>query len=342
MNVVKVISTSFLALSIFSQILIADEVTLLSGDHLIGTVQEINKQHIVIDTAFANGLKIKHSMIVDLSTDKPITIVFDDGQSEQGKLSKTEDSVLMLTSQDDEIPLDINQLAEVPSESLAKLQKKEQKIVYSGGLDLGLSRDRGNDDEDDYAGKLEFEARTLNYRYTLEAIKVYEKDNGEKTQEETYGSFQVDRFFNEKVYGYGSVSFEENFEEFLNLKSTYSLGVGRQLYDRDDLKMKSEFGLAYVDEDLKDDADKHYPGARWAFNYQQDIFEWLGVFHKQEGFISLQDKNEINISSSSGFKFPLSHHINVKLTANLDWDKSPAEEAVSTDKEYLFTLGYEF
>jgi hypothetical protein len=92
--------------------------------------------------------------------------------------------------------------------------------------------------------------------------------------------------------------------------------------------------------ELSDDKDKHYPGGRWAYNYKQDMFAWLGVFHKQKGFFSLQDSEDINFTSSSGFKFPLNDHINAKLTANIDWDKSPADGAVSTDKEYLFTLGY--
>jgi|TARA_B110000238_G_C16131629_1_gene441722 hypothetical protein len=104
----------------------------------------------------------------------------------------------MLTSQENGIPLDVTQLAMEPGKALAKLEQAEQKIKYSVSFDIGLSRDRGNDDEDDYAGHVEFEARTLNYRYTLEATKVYEKDDGEKTQEETYGSFQVDHFFDEK------------------------------------------------------------------------------------------------------------------------------------------------
>ena len=342
MNIIRAFFVGFLLLAIFSQISTADEVTLLSGDRLIGAVQEVNSQHIIIDTAFAKGLKIEHSMIETLSTAEPVTVVFSDGQSQQGRLSKTEDSPLMLTSQKNETPLDVNQLAVEQSKALARLKQAEKKITYSGSIDIGLSRDRGNDDEDDYAGELEFEARTLNYRYTVEATKVYEKDDGEKTQEESYGSFQVDRFFDDKWYGYGSISLEENFEEQIKLKSTYSVGSGYQFFDRDDLKMKGEFGLAYVDEELRGDDDKHYPGLRWAYNYQQDIFEWLGVFHKQEGFNSLQDSDEINISSSSGFKFPLNDHINAKLTANLDWDKSPAEGASTTDKEYLFTLGYEF
>ncbi len=66
----------------FFQVLIADEVTLSSGDRLIGTVQEMNNEYIIIDTAFSKGLKIEHSMIVTLSTTQPVTVVFNNGQSQ--------------------------------------------------------------------------------------------------------------------------------------------------------------------------------------------------------------------------------------------------------------------
>ena len=97
--------------------------------------------------------------------------------------------------------------------------------------------------------------------------------------------------------------------------------------------MSSEIGFAYVDEDF---------GGRWAFDYEQKIISWLGAFHDHEGFFSAENRDDINIRSSTGLKIPLNDYINAKLQANIDWNNSPAEGAASTDKEYIFTLGYEF
>ncbi len=209
-------------------------------------------------------------------------------------------------------------------------------------MDIGLSRSSGNEDDEDYQEKLLAQARTLRNRYTLEVAKAIEKNDGDKTQDETFGSFQIDHFIGQKWYGFGSVSFEEDFEELLNLRSTYSLGSGHQFFDNDDLSMNGEIGFAYVDEGFEGDADNHYTGGRWAFDYDQKLYSWISAFHKHEGFFSLENSDDINIRSNTGFKFPFNDHINAKLQANIDWNKSPAQRTATTDKEYLFTLGYEF
>ena len=72
------------------------------------------------------------------------------------------------------------------------------------------------------------------------------------------------------------------------------------------------------------------------------LFSWLGTFHNHEGFFSLENSEDINVRSSTGFKFLLNDYINAKLQANVDWNRSPAEGTTGTDKEYIFTLGYEF
>ncbi|MFK8028386.1 MAG: YdiY family protein [Gammaproteobacteria bacterium] len=340
MNVVKRLLSVLLLSVIVAHTILADEVTLVSGDQLFGTVTEINNEYIVIDTAFAKALKIEHTLVMTLSTDAPIKVVFDDGQIQLGQLIKQEDSSFSLNSDGGNVLLDVNQLA---SEQVETNKPDEtNKIKYSGNIDIGLSRSSGNEDDEDYQGKLMAQARTLKNRYTLELAKTIEKNDGDKTQDETFGSLQMDHFITKKWYGFGSVSFEEDFEEQLNLRSTYSLGSGYQFFDQDDLKLKGEIGLAYVDEDFEDDDDNHYAGGRWAIDYEQALFSWLGAFHSHEGFFSLENSEDINLRSSTGFKFPLNDYINAKLQANIDWNRSPAEGTTGTDKEYIFTLGYEF
>ena len=320
----------------------ADEVVLTSGDHLMGEVTEVSKEYIVIDTVFAKQLKINHELISELKTDSEVKIVFNDGRIVEAMLLKSENDPLTYEQNSEQLTLDIAEIAQDPKESIALLGSHQGKVKYSGNLDIGLSRTSGNEDDEDYHGGMMLQARTDNNRYTLEATKTIEKNDGDKTQDETYGSLQWDHFINQKWYGFTSVSFEKDLEELLNLRSTYSLGSGYEFFDQDDLKMKAEIGLAYVDEDFEDDADNHYMGWRWAFDYEQAWVKWLGVFHSHEGFFSFENSEDINVRSSTGLKFPLNDHINAKLEANIDWNRSPAEGTTGTDKEYIFTLGYEF
>jgi len=319
-----------------------DDVYLTSGDHLKGEVIEINREYIVIDTVFAKQLNIKHKLIAKLMTEAEINVVFNDGKILKSKLIKISDDAIYYQVENKNLPLDIEQIAVNPSQVIAENTPEQDNVKYSGNFDVGLSKTSGNEDEQDYYGALVAQARTLKNRYTLEASKTVEKNEGDKTQDETFGSLQYDRFFNEKWYAFTSASFEEDLEELLNLRSTYSLGSGYQFFDDDSLKLKAELGFAYVDEDFEEDDDVHYSGGRWAIDYEHALLSWLGLYHSHEGFFSLENSDDITVRSSSGFKFPLNNYINAKLEANVDWNRSPAEGATGTDKEYIFTLGYEF
>ncbi len=320
----------------------ADEVHLMSGDHLLGSITHISNEYIVIDTAFAKQLKIKHELIAEITTEHEINIVFNDGQQLSAKLVKEDGSTLYYQLDDQSFPLNVTDLTPLDSPSKKPKHNEKKKIKYSASVDVGLSKTSGNEDEEDYHVALMTQARTLKNRYTLEAAKTIEKNDGNKTQDETFASLQYDRFFNDKWYAFTSASFEEDLEELLDLRSTYSLGSGYQFFDQDDITLKAEIGVAYVDEDFEQDQDNHYAGGRWAIDYEHEWLKWLGFYHNHEGFFSLENSDDITIRSSSGLKFPLNEYINAKLEANVDWSRSPAEGATGTDKEYIFTLGYEF
>ena len=300
----------------------ADEIFLNSGDRLIGSIKQVDSQHVVIKTSFSEQLKIKHELISEIVMQKPVAIVFADGKVINATLVKYENSQLSYIHGDELVVIDANELSNNPQEQLASIQSVKSNIKYSGSLDVGLSRSSGNEDDEDYHAALMVQARTLKNRYTLEASKTIEKNDGDKTQDETFGSLQLDHFISEKWYALASASFEEDLEELLNLRSTYSLGSGYQFFDEDE--------------------DNDYAGGRWAIDYEQAWLKWLGLFHRHEGFFSLENSDDINIRSSTGLKFPFNEYINARLQANIDWNRSPAEGATGTDKEYLFTLGYEF
>lgn len=319
--------------------LCADEIILTSGDHLYGEVKEINSQYIVIDTAFAKALKLEQSAIESLAIDQAVELVFNDGNIQSGYIQKDKDSPLALTSEQDVIVFDASDLA---NEKTVAQAKRGTDIIYKGAVDLGLRRATGNNDEEDYRGALRLSARTRQHRYTLQATKRIENNDGDRTQDEFFTALQADRFITDKWYAFASTSFEEDFEQALDLRTTYSLGSGYQIYDREDLTMKAELGVAYIDEKFEDSEDDSYVGSRWAYDYTQQLFSWVSAFHNHEILFSVENTDDINMRSQSGFELPLNQYINAKLQANIDWNRTPADGAATTDKEYLFTLGYKF
>jgi len=63
----------------------------------------------------------------------------------------------------------------------------------------------------------------------------------------------------------------------LELRSTLGVGGGRQLFDRDDLRLAFEGRVSRVNEDFRSVADESFPGARLAFNYAQALWQTRGA-----------------------------------------------------------------
>ena len=117
----------------------ADEIFLNSGDRLIGSIKQVDSQHVVIKTSFSEQLKIKHELISEIVMQKPVAIVFADGKVINATLVKYENSQLSYIHGDELVVIDANELSSNPQEQLASIQSVKSNIKYSGSLDVGLS-----------------------------------------------------------------------------------------------------------------------------------------------------------------------------------------------------------
>tara|TARA_R110002049_G_scaffold252263_1_gene426748 strand:- start:49045 stop:49866 length:822 start_codon:yes stop_codon:yes gene_type:complete len=273
-----------------------------------------------------------------------VTVIFDDDEYITGKISRSDNNQLQVDSQraGESEEFELAEVREVVRGDPVDAVREEQKVKLSGDFDIGLSTSSGNSNDDSYIGAAELRARSPLNRYMIRVERAFEKSDGDKTKDETFGSLQYDHFLSEKWYLFNSASFQEDEIELLNLRTALSAGIGHQFFERDDLMLSAELGPSYVNEDFDDEADNDYLAARWAVNYEHDVFDWVSIFHHQEGLFGLETSDDLVIRTRNGMKFPLGNGFNAKAQANLDWDKSPAEGAASTDKEYIFTLGYDF
>ncbi len=321
-----------------------DEVFLKSGDRLLGTIQGIDENNLIIQTEFADTLTIDRQKIKSFSTFDPMTVVFNDHDYITGRIKQSNRSQLQVNS--DRAGTNNNfKLAEVKKiirGDPIEIARAKEKAQFSGDVDIGLSTSSGNSDDDSYVGSGELRARTPNNRYSVRIERAFERSDGDKTKDETFGSIQYDHFLSDKWYLFNSASFKEDEIELLNLRTALSAGVGYQFFERDDLLLSAELGPSYVNEDFKEESDSDYLASRWAIDYEHKIFEWMNIFHHQEGLYGLETSNDVVIRARNGLKFPLGNGFNAKAQANYEWDKSPADGADSTDKEYIFTLGYGF
>ena len=325
------------------------EVLLTSGDRLLGDIKSIDEKNLVMSTDFSNDdLTISRDKIASIKSDNPLTVLFGEDDYLIGEIKPSDNNRLIVKNTDNNESREF-QLSEVEEVYIGDPEQKrieEEKFKYSGNINIGIELESGNTDEDTYMLTSNFRARDPDDRYTVRFDKLYEKTNGEKTEDETNLFLKYDHFFSGKWFSFAGAIFEQDRIDLLKLRTTLAAGLGYQFFETKNHFLSVDAGPAYVDEQFEegeeDEEDNDFYAMKWGVDYEYQLFEWARFFHFHDGLLGVEDIDDTLITSQTGFRIPLTKRFNATLQANIDWEKSPPATVEQTDKEYLITLGYEF
>ena len=91
-------------------------------------------------------------------------------------------------------------------------------VSTSGRLNLGLTANRGNTDNDQMFYDAEAVARSLKNRFTIGATGETRNEEGEETARRNRGYFKYDHFLTPKWYAYANTDVQEDKFKDLNLR----------------------------------------------------------------------------------------------------------------------------
>lgn len=330
---------SFLTLNIFSfSFLMADEVHIKNGDLITGEVLNMKDGKVTIKTSYAGEIGVKWSEIADMKTDKEISVLLTDDTMIKGNPKGFEqDKMIIATSKVTE-PITFA-MADVKSIN----PPKEPPVKIKARTNIGITKTSGNTDKDTTHLDGEFSARTEKNRYTAGGEFNRTKDSGTKTESNSLGYLKYDHFISKKWFAYINALFENDKFKDLSLRSVLGIGTGYQVFETKITNLSLEAGINYVRDDFTVAEDDSYSSGRWAINYDRYFFDKaFQFFHFHEGFISIEDTDDLFIKSRTGIRVPLYDHFNATLQYNLNWDRSPSPGREKTDEVLMFTLGYQF
>lgn len=317
----------------------ADEINLKNGDRITGEVIRMQENQLVTKTAYAGEIGIKWEEVIHVKTDQPIKVVLKDGTSLEGLSQDFEESKMKLDSDMLEAPTSF-ELSDV--KAINPVTKKP--VQWTARANVSLSNERGNTDSDNYYLDGEFIARTEKNMYTIAGRYNEEKSDGVITAKSALGYGKYDHFLNKKWFLFTNTLFEHDEFKDLNLRSTLGAGAGYQVFETPLLSLSTSAGLAWVDENLDLAADSNYPAGQWSINYEQYVFKkFMQLFHKQNGYISLEDSNDWFLKTETGVRFPLYKGLTATVQFNYDYENQPSAAAEEKeDTKFLLLLGYQF
>jgi putative salt-induced outer membrane protein YdiY len=273
---------------------------------------------------------------LSLKTDDPIKVELSDETDLEGVTETAEEGKMRLKTEKIVEPVSFD-LAHVKSINKAP----EPSVKLKGHANVGISTAKGNTDTGTQHFDGEFVARTAKNRYTLGAEYNRAEDQGEKTEKNALGFAKYDHFLTKKWYFYSNASFEKDEFKDINLRSAIGAGMGYQFLETALTNLSFEAGLSYVNEDFELGQDDDYPAGRWSLDFDRYFLnKVIQFFHFHEGFVGLEDTEDLFIRSRTGLRLPVYKNIKATTQFNFDWDNSPAPGRKRRDYMYLFTLGY--
>ncbi|MGD8762563.1 MAG: DUF481 domain-containing protein [Desulfobacteraceae bacterium] len=315
---------------------LADEIHLINGDRITGKFIKMGDNQLIFETDYAGRVSINWRKVAQLITDTPVRVVLSDGNILE-TTDLNENTVATYPEKKEKEDFNLTQVMAINPE-----QKPSVKITAR--VNAGAEIERGNTDTDDFYVDGEFIARTENHRWTVGGELDKEKSSGDTTAEDwlVYGKY--DYFLTEKWFLYFNTLFEHDKFADLDLRSTVGVGPGYQFFESEELNLSASAGPAYVSEDFIEAGNNDFYAAQWLVSYDQYFFKkFVQLFHKQNGYVSLEDSENWLIETRQGLRFPIYKGFTATVQYIYDYDNNPSADAEEKwDSEFMLLLGYQF
>jgi len=317
----------------------ADEVWLKNGDHLSGDVVSLTDGKLLLKTSYAGDIPILWEEVVSIQTHESVKVVLSDETALEGPILPHKEGKIRIKTE----KLAGSVVADLADVTGINPEPPGPPLKIKFRANLGASFASGNTDNEDSYADTEFIARTEQNRYTIGGLYRSAESDGVKTESKKAGYMKYDHFFNDKWYAYANTSAERDKFKDLDVRYSLGLGAGYQFIESDRTNFSLEGGVSYVDEDYILAGSNSYTAGRWGLNFDHFLLpDSLQYFIFHTGLQSLEDSDDLVLSTQTGFRIPFYKNLNLSAQMNWDYDKSPSPGKKESDYAYIFSIGYQF
>lgn len=170
-------------------------------------------------------------------------------------------------------------------------------------------------------------------------------------QRRTKGGAKHQKYFSEAktTYGFVAVDAENNLNQNVDLRLTGTVGLGRQLINKDDLKFAIELGAGWYSETSRTAGvpDAEFATGRFAWDLDHQINESWQFLNTLKYYFSLEDDRDQYGELDSKLRVSMGEGMFAQAQWVLQWDNTPSldstgNKAHSLDHLFLLSVGWSF
>jgi hypothetical protein len=217
-----------------SSFALADQVVLINGDRLSGTITKSDQKSLTLKTDYADEITIKWTAIQGISSTQTLHVATQNGKTVAGPVA-TSDGNFVVSSPTGPV--------NVPKDEVTALRSDQEQAAYeqtlrpplwrgwAGGATVGFALTGGNSDTRSLSLAYTGDRKTSNDEITMYENTVYATNNAagaapHVTANTDQGGARYSRNITKRLFAYGSADFQTDALQELNLRSIFGGGLG--------------------------------------------------------------------------------------------------------------------
>ncbi len=340
----KNIILAILCFVVLAPSVFADEVYLVNGDRLTGTIKHLTDGKMVFESALAGTITVDLANIAGFQTDEPIEVHLQDGTVVKQRVEKAAEGRFALAEKGTLKAQDID-VAEITA-----INPPPKPVpTWHGDITAGMTSTHGNTVTETVNLSVSLKKRTEKDRTLLTADYIRgeqeDPDTGEKvkTQDEWRMRGKYDYFFTKKMFGYLDGRYEKDSIAELDRRVILGAGAGYQWVESDDFNFSTEAGLASFYERYEDQTDSSsHLSAQLGYHLDKKLNNKLAFINDLTYYPSLEKASDYFLTTTAELRASITEKMFASFKVVFDYDATPAENAGSTDTKYIVGVGWSF
>ena len=312
----------------------ADEVYLLNGDRLTGTIVKMEENILTIQTDYGGEIKVDWKKVQRLRATSALKVLV------PGESHDVLRDFVYGTHGQREIteagPDSATLLSEITAINL-------EPIRLTGTVSVGGNNTSGNSNTKAFNGATRLTLYAHRQRLLLEGKYNYGQANDQVTARNSLASLKHNYFISKQVFIETFGMLEKDTLQALQLRSTIGSGLGYQFYDTPTTTLSLSAGIAHVNEHFTNSPNTETPSGRWSLRWEQSIWpDRVKFFHRHEGFWDINAGNAFRFNADQGLRITVYKNLFFNVEYDLRLNTQPAPGRKKTDEAMIFGVGYEF
>ncbi len=331
-----------------------DQVKLKNGDRLTGKIIKKDGDKIIIETEAGGRVTLKWEFVESITVDEPINLDLKDGKSIKGKVSAKNDKTLEVATDDGAVEVELEEITAARNEAeqtvyevdLRRLEHPRFRDFWTGSFDLGFNLKSGNTNKTkltiDAQGERKSEKSSIRYRAKVDQEREKVDDVYQLTDQELNISASYLRNLNERTFYFFAAGYEFDKFENLDLRTTFTTGIGRRLIQTDKRELVISGGGGYTRENYSDGTTRNSPEMVLAERFKNQFTDRISLEQDFAYYANVKQFSQYRLEFRATVVTRLTNWMGWQFKIENSFNSNPIIDTVKNDFEFTTGLRFNF